>query len=164
MSINRSLLTFSERGNQMAEYQLAQINVAKAVAEMDADVMQGFVSRLEEINALADKSPGFVWRLQSEDGDATSINVFDDALMLINISVWDSIESLKAFVYRSVHVELIQDREAWFNKMIMAHQALWWIPAGHIPSEEAGKEKLAYIRDHGPTPEAFTFGRPFPQP
>ncbi|NOR19386.1 MAG: DUF3291 domain-containing protein [Xanthomonadales bacterium] len=148
----------------MAEFQLAQINVAKAVAEMETEVMHGFVSRLEEINALADQALGFVWRLQSEDGDATSINVFDDALMLINISVWDSLESLKAFVYRTVHVELIQDREAWFNKMGTAHQALWWVPAGHIPSEEEGKEKLAQIREHGPTQDAFTFGRPFPRP
>jgi len=148
----------------MAEFQLAQINVAKAVAEMETELMHGFVSRLEEINALADQAPGFVWRLQSEEGDATSINVFDDSLMLINISVWDSIESLKAFVYRSVHVELIQDREAWFSKMTSAHQALWWIPAGHIPSEEEGKEKLVQIREHGPTQEAFTFGRPFPSP
>ena len=148
----------------MTEFQLAQINVAKAVAEMETEVMHGFVSRLEEINALADHAPGFVWRLQSEEGDATSISVFDDALLLVNISVWDSIESLKAFVYRSVHVELIQDREAWFSKMASAHQALWWIPAGHIPTEAEGKEKLEQIREHGPTQEAFTFGRPFPSP
>jgi hypothetical protein len=148
----------------MANFQLAQINIAKAVAEMDADVMQGFVSRLEEINSLADQAPGFVWRLQSGDGDATSINVFDDELMLINISVWDSLDALKAFVYRTVHVELIQDREAWFNKMGKAHQALWWIPVGHIPTEEEGKEKLAQIREHGPTRDAFTFGRSFPKP
>ena len=101
---------------------------------------------------------------QSEDGDATSINVFDDELMLINMSVWDSIESLRAFVYRTVHVELIQDREAWFSKMAMAHQTLWWIPKGHIPTEEEGKERLAHIREHGPSQEAFTFGRPFPKP
>lgn len=148
----------------MAEFQLAQINVAQAVADMEAEIMTGFVSRLEEINALADQAPGFVWRLQSEQGDATSISAFDDALMLINMSVWDSIESLKAFVYRSVHVELIQDREAWFSKMAVSHQALWWISAGHTPTEEEGKEKLAQIRTHGPSQQAFTFGRPFPKP
>ena len=148
----------------MAEYQLAQMNVAKAVAEMDDEVMTGFVSRLDEINALADQAPGFVWRLQSEEGDATSINVFDDDLKLINMSVWDSIESLKTFVYQSVHVELIQGREAWFSKMALAHQVLWWIPTGHIPTEEEGKEKLALVEELGPDQEAFTFGRPFAQP
>jgi hypothetical protein len=148
----------------MAKYQLAQMNVAKAVAEMDDEVMTGFVSRLVEINALADQAPGFIWRLQSEEGDATSINVFDDDLKLINMSVWDSIESLKVFVYQSVHVELIQGREAWFSKMVLAHQVLWWIPAGHIPTEEEGKEKLALVQELGPGQEAFTFGRPCAQP
>ena len=104
----------------MANFQLAQINVAQAVAEMESETMTGFVSRLDEINALADQAPGFVWRLQSDEGDATSINVFDDDLMLINMSVWDSIESLKAFVYRTVHVELLQGREAWFGKLVVA--------------------------------------------
>ena len=148
----------------MAEFQLAQINVAQAVAEMDSAVMSGFVSRLDEINAMADAAPGFIWRLQSEDGDATSINVFDDELMLINMSVWDSIESLKVFVYRTVHVELIQDREAWFGRMGTPHQALWWIPTGHIPTEQEGKDKLAHIQEHGPSQQAFSFGRSFPKP
>ncbi len=148
----------------MANFQLAQINVAQAVADMNSETMTGFVSRLDEINALADHAPGFVWRLQSDEGDATSINVFDDDLMLINMSVWNSLESLKAFVYRTVHVELIQGREAWFGKLGKAHQALWWVPAGHIPCEDEGKEKLAYIREHGPSQTAFTFGNSFPKP
>ena len=148
----------------MKEFQLAQINVAKAVAQMDSETMFGFASRLEEINALADQASGFVWRLQSEDGDATAISAFEDDLMLINISVWDGIESLKAFVYRTVHVELLQDREAWFNKMPVAQQALWWIPNGHIPTEEEGKEKLAHIREHGSSQSAFIFGQPYPKP
>jgi hypothetical protein len=148
----------------MSKFQLAHINIAKAVADMETEVMHGFVSRLDEINALADQAPGFVWRLQDEEGDATLINAFDDPLMLINISVWDNIETLKAFVYKSVHIELIQGREAWFKKMASAHQALWWVPAGHIPSEEEGKEKLEHIREHGPTQDAFNFGRPFPRP
>ena len=148
----------------MKEFQLAQINVAKAVADMDSETMSGFASRLEEINALADQASGFVWRLQSEDGDATAISAFEDDLMLINISVWDGIESLKAFVYRSIHIELIQGRDAWFNKMPAAHQALWWVPAGHIPTEEEGKAKLAQIREHGPSQSVFTFGQPFPKP
>jgi hypothetical protein len=148
----------------MEKYQLAQVNVAKGIADTDSEIMIGFVTRLDEINALADHSAGFIWRLQSEDGDATSIDVFDDEMMLINMSVWDGIDSLKTFVYRTVHVELIRDREAWFSKLGVAHQALWWIPAGHIPSEDEAKEKLEQIRQNGPGQEAFTFGKPFPHP
>lgn len=143
------------------KYQIAQINVAKALAEMDSKVMQGFVSRLDEINAIADAALGFVWRLQSEEGDSTSIRVFKDNLLLVNMSVWETFDDLKNYVYKSFHIELIRDREAWFSKMGKPHQALWWIPAGHIPSLEEAKEKLEYIRKHGPGKDAFTFGRPF---
>jgi hypothetical protein len=147
----------------MGKFQLAQINVAQAKAEMDTDAMSRFVSRLDEINQIADKSPGFIWRLQSDDGDATSIRVFDDPLLLVNMSVWDSVEALKTFVYKSLHVELIRDREAWFNKLGTAHQALWWIPHGHIPTTREAEEKLEHIRQHGASQEAFTFGKLFMQ-
>jgi len=145
----------------MKKHQLAQINIAQAQDEMDSDVMQGFVNRLDEINQLADKSAGFVWRLQSELGDATSIKAFDDPLLLINMSVWQDLDSLKSFVYKTAHVELIQDREAWFNKILNKHQALWWVPHGHIPTEQEGKEKLAHLQKHGPTEKAFSFAKPF---
>ncbi len=148
----------------MNNYNLAQINVAKALADMDSPVMEGFVARLDEINALADQAPGFVWRLQTEEGDATSLQVFDDPRMLVNMSVWATVEDLKHYVYKSVHVELIRDREAWFSKMSDAHQALWWVPAGHTPTVEEGKEKLESIRHNGPTESAFTMARPFPVP
>lgn len=141
------------------KYQLAQINIAQAQDTMETETMQGFVERLEEINSLADTSLGFIWRLQSEEGDATGIQAFNDPLLLINISVWENIESLKNFVYKSLHVELIQDRDAWFNKMTKVHQALWWIPAGNIPTIEEGKQKLDYLQQHGPTKMAFTFAR-----
>lgn len=94
-------------------------------------------------------------------GDATSIQAFDDPDMLVNISVWESVEALKLFVYKSVHVELLQDRDAWFNKMLKAHQALWWIPAGHIPTVDEGKEKLRVLQENGPSDKAFTFARSF---
>ena len=145
----------------MNQCHLAQINIARAQATMDSQLMKGFVDRLEEINALADCSPGFVWRLQSEDGDATSIRAFDDPMMIINISVWENIESLRHFVYKSLHVELIRDRDAWFEKFVEMHMALWWIPAGHIPSIEEGKEKLELLRTSGPGKAAFTFARSF---
>lgn len=145
-------------------YHLAQINVAFAKADMESAVMQGFASRLEEINALADRSPGFVWRLQDDTGDATSILVFDEPLLLVNVSVWESLDALKNYVYQSLHVELLRHRDAWFNAMKESHLALWWIPAGHIPTTAEAKQKLEHIREHGPTAEAFTFGKPFPAP
>ena len=126
--------------------------------------MKGFVDRLDEINALADDSPGFVWRLQTEEGDATSIQAFDDPNLIVNMSAWENIESLKNFVYKTAHVELIRDRDAWFSKIKTVHQVLWWIPAGHLPSVEEGKERLAGLEANGPNPAAFTFAKPFPVP
>jgi hypothetical protein len=126
--------------------------------------MSCFVNRLDEINAFAEQSEGFVWRLQSEDGDATSIRVFDDPLLLVNMSVWDDVEALRDYVYKTVHVELVRDREAWFDKMERMHQALWWIPAGHIPTTQEAKDKLETLREKGPSQEAFTFGKPFQKP
>ena len=145
----------------MNHYHLAQINIAKAQGSMDSEVMKGFVDRLDEINNLADKSTGFVWRLQTEDGDATSIQAFDDPSLIVNMSVWENIDTLKNFVYKSLHVDLIRDRDAWFNKIINAHQVLWWIPVGHIPSVSEGKEKLELLELKGPSSEAFTFSKPF---
>ncbi len=148
----------------MTKYHLAQINIALAKAEMDTEIMEGFVSRLDEINETADRAEGFIWRLQSEEGDSTAIRAFDEPLLLVNMSVWDSIEALKFFVYKSVHVELIRDRQAWFHKFVDAHQALWWIPAGHIPTIEEAKEKLEAIQKNGPTSLAFHYGKPFAKP
>tara|TARA_R110001592_G_scaffold363036_1_gene679390 strand:+ start:6326 stop:6775 length:450 start_codon:yes stop_codon:yes gene_type:complete len=148
----------------MVDYHIAQINIALARSEMTDEIMSGFVARLDEINALADISPGFIWRLQSDEGDATAIRVFDDPLLLINMSVWADIESLKNYVYRSAHVELIQDREAWFKKMVISHQALWWVPKDHIPTVEDGKEKLDLLEREGPSALSFTFSRPYSQP
>jgi len=146
----------------MKTFNIAQINIAKGQDKIESASMQGFVKRLDEINALADNSPGFIWRLQTDDGDATSIQVFDDPLIIVNMSVWDSIESLKDFVYHSMHVELIRDRDAWFNKIMKMHQALWWVPASHIPSVDEGTKRLEYLQTHGATTKAFTFAQPFP--
>lgn len=148
----------------MATFQIAQVNLAQAKADMESELMQGFVSRLYEINTLADRADGFVWRLKEDSSSATAIRVFDDPLLLINMSVWADLEALKNYVYKSLHVELIKDREAWFNKMGESHQALWWIPAGHIPSNEEARKKLEYIRKHGPSAQAFTFAKPYPMP
>ena len=145
----------------MAKYHIAQINIAKARDVLDSNTMKGFVDRLDEINTLADKSPGFVWRLQTEEGDATSVQAFGDPMLIVNLSVWKDIESLKQFVYKSNHVELVRDRDAWFSKMLQAHQVLWWIPVGHIPSVEEGKNRLQYLEANGPTEKAFTFAKSF---
>ncbi len=145
----------------MTDYHIAQINIAKAKAEMDSEIMTGFVERLDEINQLADQSAGFVWRLQTDDGDSTAIRVFDDSQLIINMSVWESIDSLKDYVYKTAHVELIRDRQAWFNKMLESQIALWWIPAGHIPSIEEGKQKLDELEKKGSNESIFTFAKPY---
>ena len=145
-------------------YQLAQINIAQAQDSLESTTMQGFVARLDEINTLADRSEGFVWRLQGEDGDYTSVQAYDDPRILVNMSVWRDIDTLKQFVYKSVHVELIRDRDAWFHKMPEMHQALWWVPEGHLPSVAEGKQKLEMLQAKGPSQAAFSFARSFPAP
>jgi len=145
----------------MKDFNLAQINIAQSKASMESETMKGFVERLDEINALADGSKGFVWRLQTEEGDATSIQAFDDPMIIVNMSVWEDLESLKNYVYKSAHVELIRDRDAWFNKLKSMHQALWWVPAGHIPTVTEGTERLSILQSKGPSNEAFTFAKPF---
>ena len=145
----------------MNRHHLAQINIAHAHETMDSKSMQGFVERLDEINQLADEAEGFIWRLQTEEGHATSIQAFDDPLLLVNMSVWKDIKSLKHYVYKTAHVELIQDRDAWFNKMLKMHQALWRIPEGHMPSVDEGKQKLEYLQKNEPSKTAFIFSRPF---
>ena len=121
-----------------------------------------FVAKLAPINALADGSPGFVWRLQTEDGDATAIRVFDDDRLIVNMSVWTSFEALADFVYRSAHVEVMRRRREWFHSMAELFMTLWWIPAGTIPTLDEAEERLLHLRTHGPTPRAFTFRDPFP--
>jgi len=146
------------------KYQLAQINIAWALAPMESQIMKGFVDQLEPINALADGSEGFVWRLQTEEGDATSLQVFDDPAMIVNMSVWDGFESLKSYVYSSEHLSLIQAKKAWFAKLSSPALALWWIPEGHVPSVEEGKAALARLTDQGPSVDAFSFSKPFAAP
>jgi hypothetical protein len=131
---------------------------------IDDPIMEGFKSQLDRINALADASPGFVWRLQTEDGNATAIRAFEDPLMAVNMSVWESLESLHHYVYKSAHLGPLRDRHEWFEPLGVPILVLWWIPEGHLPSVEEAKEKLAHLRAHGPTPSAFTFRQPFPPP
>lgn len=143
---------------------LAQINIAKALAEMDDPIMHGFVSRLDEINALADDAPGFVWRLQTDDGDALNLRVFDDPMLIINMSLWDDVASLRDFTYKTMHAEVFKERKKWFTKLGKPHLALWWVPAGHVPTLDEAKERLEFMAKRGPTEEAFTFGKVFAPP
>lgn len=144
-------------------YHLAQVNVARMLEPLDSPRLADFVAALDPINAVADDAPGFVWRLQSEDGDATSIRAFDDDLMLVNMSVWASLEALGDFVYRSAHAGVMRRRREWFEPM-QTYVALWWIEAGHIPTVAEAKERLEHLDANGATPHAFTFKTPFPTP
>jgi len=144
------------------KFQLAQVNIGRIKAPLESETMSGFVTRLDEINALADRSPGSVWRLQTEAGNATYLRPYDDDRILFNMSVWETIEDLQAFVYRTVHAELLRQRHEWFSKFESAYAALWWVPAGHLPSIDEAKKRLAYLEEHGPTKFAFTFRATFP--
>ena len=144
----------------MAEYYLAQLNIARMKYPLESPGMAGFVARLEDVNALADASPGFVWRLQTEDGDATAIDYFG-ADMLVNMSVWRDLESLRDFAFRSAHREVLARRHDWFEAMDEAYSVLWWIAAGRIPTLEEADTRLQALRRDGPTPRAFTFATPF---
>ena len=148
----------------MPEYHIAQINIARMLAPIDDPIMAEFVAQLPPINALGDQSPGFVWRLQSESGDATSIKVYDDDMIIINLTVWERAEALREFVYKSGHHGVLRDRKRWFEKFDGPYYALWWVPVGHIPSPEEGKERLDHLREHGETDYAFSFNKVFPQP
>jgi hypothetical protein len=149
----------------MPLFHLAQVNIGRFRAPIDSPIMEGFRRQLEPINALADESPGFVWRLQTEDGDATAIRPYpEDDLMAINMSVWKSLEALQQFVYRSAHVSTLRDRKQWFEEIEGPILAVWWIPAGHIPTVAEARKRLDHLKDHGPTPHAFTFRTPFPAP
>ena len=141
--------------------QIAQLNVARMKYEFDDPRMQEFIDRLEDINALADHAPGFVWRLQTDDGDATAIDFFG-ADTLVNMSVWEDMESLHGYVYRSAHNEVMAQRKLWFDRVEAAYSVLWWVPAGHIPTIEEAAERLDLLREQGPSAGAFTFKQSFP--
>ena len=147
----------------MAEYHIAQINIGRVKAPLEDPVMAGFLSRLDEINALADRSPGFVWRLQTSEGNATYFRPYEhDDRILLNMSVWESVEALQHYVYDTMHAELLRQRRDWFERFAGVYVALWWVPAGHIPGIDEAKKRLAHLETHGPTEFAFTFKQIFP--
>jgi hypothetical protein len=146
-------------------WQLAQLNVGRSLEPLDSPTLAGFMEALDPINALADAAPGFVWRLQTEEGNATDIKaVPDDPLFILNMSVWESLESLGDFVYRSDHVAIMRQRATWFERLAEAIVVLWWVPAGTVPTVDDALERLDLLRRTGPSADAFTFRQPFPAP
>lgn len=147
----------------MSNYELAQLNIARLAAPLDSPQLADFVANLDRINALAEQSPGYVWRLETEDGNATTLRPFGDDY-LVNMSVWKDVESLHHYVYKSAHVDIMRRRKEWFERMREVYTVLWWVPAGHRPTIAEAKTKLEVLRAKGPSDEAFTFKKPFPQP
>ena len=145
-------------------WHIAQMNVGRTVAPLDSPALAGFMAALDGINALAEAAPGFVWRLQSDSGNATDIKVSDDPQFIVNMSVWSSVEALFDFVYQSAHTPVMGRRRQWFEKPAEAYQVLWWVPAGHKPTVEEGLARLAKLNAEGPSPEAFNFKSRFPTP
>jgi hypothetical protein len=124
--------------------------------------LKDFVDALDPVNAVADTSDGFVWRLQSDSGNATDVPVFGDDWLIVNMTVWRDINALTAFMYQGQHRELLSRRREWFEKLQEAVTALWWVPAGHRPTVAEAESRLLHLRTHGPTPYAFTLRMSFP--
>lgn len=147
-----------------ARWHLAQMNVGTIKYPADDPRMAGFMNRLDEINALAEGSDGFVWRLQSDSGNATDIDAGRGEFFIVNMSVWESAEALFEFVYKSMHREVMIRRRQWFERPDGLYQVLWWVPAGHEPTVEEGLERLEALQASGPSRQAFNFQNRFPAP
>ncbi len=145
-------------------FHFAQINMARARAPLTDPRLADFVAQLDEINALAEQSPGFVWRLQTETGNATDIEVGGDPRLIVNMSVWESPEALFDYVYKSGHLRVLSRRKEWFERLETPSVALWWIPVGTLPTIEDGLARLDHLARHGLTERAFTFKARFPAP
>lgn len=145
-------------------YHLAQLNIARFLQPAESPVNADFVNNLDRVNALAESSTGFIWRLVGDGNDGLDVNPFDDPKVVVNMSVWQSMEALSAFVYRNKeHRAIMRRRAEWFDE-IEVYLALWWVPQSHRPTLSEAKEKLTLLRQRGPTQDAFTFKQPFPKP
>jgi hypothetical protein len=152
------------------DHVVAQVNIGRLIAPLDSPQLADFVAALDPVNAVADGAPGFVWRLQTEDGNATALRAFEedaegaDGGILLNMSVWESVEDLAAYVYGDAHLAVLRRRREWFERMRNVYSALWWIPRGHVPAVGEAEERVKHLRAHGPTPYAFTLKIHFPPP
>lgn len=144
-------------------YELAQLNVAAMKESLESPAMVDFVANLDRINALAERSPGFVWRLQTDEGNATALRPLGEN-MIVNMSVWRDVEALAEYVYRSAHVAIMRRRREWFEHMREAYAVLWWVPKGHRPDIEEAVDRLKVLRRDGPTAAAFDFRHAFAAP
>ncbi|MDQ0598952.1 hypothetical protein QF037_003297 [Streptomyces canus] len=143
-------------------YELAQVNISRLKFPLDSPELKDFVDALDPVNASAEAADGYVWRLQSEGGDATDIKVFGDDWLIINLTVWRDTDALTAFMYQGQHREMLARRREWFEKVEEAMTALWWVPAGHRPTVAEAEARLLHLRANGPTPYAFTLRTSFP--
>lgn len=148
----------------MGRYHLAQYNIAWLVAPLDDPRIADFTNNIARVNQLAEEAPGFVWRHQTDDGDSTGVRIRDDDRILINFSVWESVEALHAFAFRTKHADYFRRRREWFEHEDETYAVLWWVPEGHEPTVDEAETKLGYLKEHGPSEQAFTFKRRFPQP
>ncbi|KAH8553726.1 hypothetical protein BGW37DRAFT_518661 [Umbelopsis sp. PMI_123] len=146
------------------EYELAELNVGLTLDTSDNPMMDGFYQNLDKINALAEASPGFVWRLKTASNNATDIKIYDNELAIVNLSVWESKDALFQFVYKSDHKEYVRQRKQWFANWGGPHMVLWWVEKGVRPTSEEAKERLEYLAKNGPSSYAFTFRSMFPVP
>ena len=156
-----------DEGNGLTGYELAQLNIGRMLAPLDSPQLADFANGLDHINTLAEAAPGFVWRLKDEEtDDATSFRMFDDDWILVNMSVWQSSETLRAFVYDDAHRSYLRRRREWFERLDEAITVLWWVPAGHRPSLVEARDRLEHLRKHGTTDYAFGFalGEAVPAP
>jgi hypothetical protein len=149
----------------MSKWYLAQINIGRITGvDMNDPVMSEFVAQLDEVNTLAENSEGFVWRLKDESDNATALHPYDDERIIVNMSVWQTVEHLEAFTYKGRHVEVLKKRRNWFESMGKPVTVLWWIPAGHVPTLDEAKERLKHLQDNGPSVYAFDFKTRIAQP
>lgn len=141
---------------------LAELNIAHLLAPIDSPELAEFVALLEPLNTLAEESPGFVWRLKEseEDPTATVVHDYGDHL-LVNMSVWESLDHLWDYSYRSNHLAVLRRRREWFTRMTGPYMVMWWIPEGTLPTLAEGMERLERLRREGPSPQAFTFRDPY---
>jgi hypothetical protein len=146
------------------QYHLAHLNIGKARAPLFDPLMAGFVEKLDEINNLAYQSPGFVWHLQIDIHNPEHLAMYGEPGTIFNLSVWDSVEALYTYVYRSQHAQMMKSRNDWFGEMEGPHYALWWLPADELPTLEDGKQRIAHLAAHGSTAHSFSFKNPFPNP